>query len=59
MVGTYYIFFLIITGTFTRVFAIAVLGSSVHVTKKNKGRKCVYNVTLRRCRANVVAVDKQ
>jgi len=58
MVGTHYFFFLIIVEIFTRVYAIVVLGSSVHATTK-KVRQCVCNVTLRRCRANIFAVDKQ
>lgn len=56
-VGTHYIFFLIIIGIFTRVYAMAVLGSSVHATKKKADNVC--NVTLRLFRAYIVAVDKQ
>jgi hypothetical protein len=43
VVGSHYIFFDIIIGIFTRVYAIAVLGSSVHATttKKTASSVCV------------------
>jgi len=56
--GSRYTYSLTTRRIFTRVYAITVLGSSVHATRKRKtGSVC--NVIVGSVRVTIVAVDKQ